>query len=218
MTTLISLLCAENWWWDSGEESYIRFHEDGTGEVSLSCHLSPVWADCIPSWLPVANFAFSSRLISTGNHTGRVLWAMKSILRLPGCLARAQSVKSTLRWHLQPVAFNLAIWTWDDLGSTKSVLPIKHFSLVNWLSDWRKASSWPPKTIQLSVSFHPIKPSSIVFPATLHHFHHDPCGKSPQERQTRYDSGNGISSSPMNDRFNGKPLREERFSMHAEGR
>lgn len=35
MTTLLSLLCAENWWWDSDEESYIRFHEDGTGEVSL---------------------------------------------------------------------------------------------------------------------------------------------------------------------------------------
>ena len=35
MTTLRSLLCADNWWWDSGEESFIRFHEDGTGEVSL---------------------------------------------------------------------------------------------------------------------------------------------------------------------------------------
>lgn len=34
--TLLSLLCAENWWWDSGAESYIRFHEDGTGEVSLA--------------------------------------------------------------------------------------------------------------------------------------------------------------------------------------
>lgn len=46
MTTLLSLLCAENWWWDSGEESYIRFHEDGTGEVSLKVlhvsFLSPV--------------------------------------------------------------------------------------------------------------------------------------------------------------------------------
>lgn len=43
MTTLLSLLCAENWWWDSDEESYIRFHEDGTGEVSLksvTCILS----------------------------------------------------------------------------------------------------------------------------------------------------------------------------------
>lgn len=40
MTTVLSLLCAKNWWWDSGEESYMRFHEDGTGEVSQS-HLVP---------------------------------------------------------------------------------------------------------------------------------------------------------------------------------
>ncbi|OJJ53812.1 hypothetical protein ASPSYDRAFT_50561 [Aspergillus sydowii CBS 593.65] len=37
--TLLSLLCAENWWWDSGAESYIRFHEDGTGELVARCEL-----------------------------------------------------------------------------------------------------------------------------------------------------------------------------------
>ncbi|OJJ07913.1 hypothetical protein ASPVEDRAFT_89146 [Aspergillus versicolor CBS 583.65] len=33
MATFRSLLCAEKWWWDSAAESYIQFHEDGTGDL-----------------------------------------------------------------------------------------------------------------------------------------------------------------------------------------
>ncbi|KAJ5162103.1 hypothetical protein N7492_007495 [Penicillium capsulatum] len=41
-----SLLCRENWYWDSNKESYIRFNEDGTGQLVARRELSIFIAAC----------------------------------------------------------------------------------------------------------------------------------------------------------------------------